>query len=246
MDTFANLGEVEWARHMFGDGRWEVFVPSWMDNECLETWELPRFFSMESYLEPGMLFYEVGAHTGSCDVPISRFVGGAENMVLIEPNPLNWPNTKATLERNGCGVPRYTFQGFVGMNETADAQIYANAYPQGPDYSKLITVCSFRILDEQAFVENTPCLKLDTLVKPCGAPDAINIDVEGAAMVVLQSGEETLKKHHPLLWVSVHPSDLRLTTKLLPPESDVHDYLTKLGYKGTFLGKDHEDHWFYV
>jgi len=167
-----------------------------------------------------------------------------QNMVLIEPNPLNWPNIKAIIERNSCSTPHSTFQGFIGLDEKPDT-VYHNEYPKGIDYSKLIDLCSFRLLDEQHFVNITPQLKLDTLVSQCGIPHAINIDTEGSGLIVLQSGIKTLMEYHPLLWVSVHPDDLRPTTKFLPSESKIYDYLTHLGYRGTFLGKDHEEHYFY-
>jgi FkbM family methyltransferase len=244
MDTFTKLDEAKWSRRMIG-GQW-VFVPSFEDPNDLEHWEISTYLSMQSLLKPGMLFYEIGAYTGWCDVPITRFVGGAENMVLVEPNPINWPNIKATLEKNSCGIPRATFMGFAGTDEKFLSPVVHNGYPTEPDYGKLMEVCSFRLLDEQGNKDNTACITLDNLVALCGAPDAINVDVEGAALIVLQSATQTLRRYRPMIWVSIHPITLRETTKLLPPEEGVHNYLKQYGYRGTFLGKDHEEHWVYV
>jgi len=70
--------------------------------------------------------------------------------------------------------------------------------------------------------------------------------VEGAGLVVLRSGIRTLKRHHPIIWLSIHDINLRPTTRLLPPEEGCHDLLRGLGYTGTHLATDHEEHWVYV
>ncbi len=87
-------------------------------------------------------------------------------------------------------------------------------------------------------------MRLDTLVGLVGTPpDAITIDVEGAEMVVLDSAIQTLDRHRPLVWVSVH-ADM-LTYDYDSMSEKVHLWMNERGYRMHCLGSDHEVHWLY-
>lgn len=243
--SFVGLDGLAWVKKRVAE-RYEVLVPQFMGvHGWFDTWEKDRFWSMEQHLKPGMIFYDIGAYDGWQDAIISRFVGGAQNMVLVEPEPTNWPNIKATFDANNCGLPKATFQGFIGSNESEKAAVYYNRYPEGVDYSKLISHTTFRHIDENA--HDTARTSLDTLASTCGKPDAINIDVEGAGLLVLQSAERTLEMFHPLIWVSIHDNEIFHHRPLanFPDEHGVSDYLKRFGYIGTFLANEHEEEWFF-
>lgn len=241
--AFVNIKDVTWSDKLVG-GSWPVKVPSFMDiHGWFPVWEVERFRSMENALRPGKVLYDIGAYDGWQDAILSSFVG-AQNMVLVEPEPTNWPNIRHTWEANTLEAPGATFMGLIGTQET-EGTVFFRQYPEGPDYSQLISHTTFRHLDEN--LHNTACLSLDSLVKKTGMiPDAINVDVEGAGLVVLQSGEETLRHYRPLVWVSIHPGLTRETLGQLPAEEGVHEFMKNLGYREQFLAVDHEEHWLFV
>lgn len=241
--AFVDLKDVTWSKKVVA-GKYPVLVPSFMDVHLWwSNWEKERFASMEAKLKPGMTFYDIGAYDGWQDAIISHFVGGSENMILVEPEPTNWGNIKATFDANGLDAPYSTYMGFIGTDTTGKDLVYYDSYPSGPDYSKLISHTTFRHLDENA--HNTSCLPLDALVGLSRKPDAINVDVEGAALIVLRSAVETLRAFHPTLWVSIHGQMTRETYNQLPSEQGVHEFLAQFGYKGTLLANDHEEEWIF-
>jgi len=219
------------------NGRYPVKVPSFMDvHDWWGNWETARFRSMEELLKPGMVLYDCGAFDGWQSTILSRFVGGAENMALIEPVYENWANIKATWEANCLPAPGMSYIGFVGP-KIHSSTIWRYEWPD-VDYSKAIAVTKFKHICENP---ETPSLPLTTLTLAWREPDAINIDVEGAELSVLRSGEEMLRKNSPLLWVSIHPEFMRERYGHDPGE--ISKFLISLGYRSQFLGTDHEDHW---
>lgn len=241
--AFVDLKDISWSKKMVAN-RYPVLVPSFMDvHAWWSNWEKERFASMEAHLKPGTLFMDIGGYDGWQDAIISQFVGGAENMIIVEPEPTNWPNIRHTFENNGWGVPHATYMGFINTEETGTDEINLHAWPKGPDYTKLISHTTFRHIDENS--HNTSSMKLDTLAALAGVPTAINVDVEGAGLIVLQSATWLLKHVHPLIWVSVHGQMTRETYNQLPSEEGVHEFLESFGYHGTLLANDHEQEWFY-
>jgi|SRR5580765_1810367 len=240
-DIFVPIEELTFSEKLV-NGRYRVKVPSFMDvHEWWGDWEKTRFLSMDENLKPGMVLLDIGAFDGWQSAILARFVGGGQNMILVEPVAENWPNIKATWEANGIEPPRATYMGFVGPigeKETLLPNVNIGEWPEGPDYSKAIAVTKFKHIDEHS--EITACLPLDTFDR---MPNAINIDVEGAELLVLQSGERMLKEGSPLIWLSVHPEFMHQRYGHDPKQ--IAAFLRPLGYRPDFLGTDHEDHYFW-
>src|SRR3984893_16069278 len=206
-DTFEDVATLEFVERLV-NGKYPVKVPKFLDHhEWWGNWERERFNSMEELLKPGMVLYDCGAFDGWQDVILSRFVGGGQNMVLIEPVAENWANIRATWDANGVIAPHATYMGLIGTKEVGGPEVATlnfGDWPKGPKYSKAISVTKFKHIAEHA--GTTPCLRLDSIYDaPLCEPDAINIDVEGAESLVLQSAKRTLEQHSPLVWVSIHP-----------------------------------------
>ena len=254
-DIFENTEGLKFSRKLV-NGKYEVLVPSFMDvHDWWGDWETARFNSMEALLKPGMILFDVGAFDGWQSVILSRFVG-AKNMVLIEPVAENWPNIKSTWEANRLTAssalmehpiqplaefPLATYMGFIGPETKNLPSVNNHLWPAGPDYSKAIAVTKFQHLNENG--DTRPCFSLDNLRRLTTTPDAINIDVEGAELIVLKSAIDTLLMWSPLVWISVHPQFMRERYGHEP--EDVDKLLHALGYKGEFLGEDHELHFLY-
>lgn len=221
-----------------GVHRWTIDLPTPLaDWDVFEYWEASRFDSMAKHLDQGMTLFDVGAEHGWCSVIYATLVG-PDNMVLIEPTAEFWPNIRATWSRNFYTRPRACYRGLIGAESTDTTTTDFVNWPaasKGP----LIDKNKYEYLHAN---NDIPVLTIDDLVGNTGVvPDAITIDIEGAELLALRGATETIIDRKPMFWVSVHPDmserDYGLT------DTQLHDFMASLGYKGEHLGTDHEQHW---
>lgn len=215
---------------------WDVFT----------IWEAERIASMEKHLKQGDVLFDIGTESGWCNLVYARMVG-PENMVLIEPTQEFWPNIKALWEKNYPGIKPKGFYDGLFSDKTTETrkmtwQTYVDEWPT-VSQGDLIDRNKYQYIHENS--ENVPEITIDDYVSKTGIiPDAMTCDTEGSEYLIFKGGEQTLKKHHPKLWISVHP-DMALRDYGVK-ENELDDYLKGLGYEGEFLAKDHEEHWYYA
>lgn len=224
-------------------GRWLVRIPKFLAeyHGWWDTWEKERNESIFDHLKPGMVFYEIGASDGWQAAFYASMVGGASFMVLIEPSVELWPNIRSIWRANNLSVPRATYCGFCSDHDTANGTVQLSDWPHGPDYSEFVKGQTFSSLSFPSHATK-PCRKLDSLAAVAGPPDAVNIDVEGAELLVLYGVERTLKEKHPLIWLSVHPEMMETfghTPRML------FDFMERCEYRNELLAVDHEQHFFF-
>jgi len=211
------------------------------------------FDSIKQLLKPGSTFYDIGAYDGITSIPPAQHLGG-ENVVIIEPGEMNWATIRARWEAHKLAPPRATFAGFMDsinkLGVDPRAVVYKNGFP--PEAHKFRVAeqeegLNFRVLEYRALypeVAAIPSLTLDTVISIAGVPAGIQMDVEGAELLVLQGAQYTLKEYHPVVWVSVHPNHMRTHFKQEPQE--LHDFMKSLGYSSTLVANSHEEQWRYV
>ncbi len=212
---------------------WDVFT----------IWEADRIASMEKHLRKGDVLFDIGTEQGWCNLVYARMVG-PENMVLIEPTQEFWPNIKALWDKNYPGVKPKGFYDGLFSDKTTDLQRGGNNFIDWPTVSggDLIDRNKYQYIHENT--ENVPEMTIDDYVTRTGiVPNALTMDTEGSEMLILKGAKQTLKKHTPKLWISVHP-DMALRDYGVKP-NEIHDYLKSLGYRGEYLATDHEEHWYY-
>lgn len=200
-----------------------------------------RLESMEKLLKNGDTYFDIGTEHGWFAPIFARWVG-AENMCLFEPQPLSWPNIRATWEENvGKIMPKSAYYGFVGDRiQRDDVHQPLGRWPVQTemDFQLRPGYCG---LNER---RDIPATTLDAWVEKTGVvPDAIGMNIEGAEAVVLAGGQGVFKKYHPLVWVGMHVYDQDKS----PIEYDYGttcDNLLQLmydcGYKTELLGQSFE------
>jgi FkbM family methyltransferase len=223
------------------------FLHEW---DVYDYWEKERIFSIEKHLSKGDTFYDVGAEHGWLPALFAKYVVGGDAMVLLEPTPEFWPNIKAIWEENELADPLFCIQALIGEETTENVLDMEHAtkvakWPLVAEGDELIPKLSYRYLHEKFHVENTPQITIDDMVEKFNIkpPKAINVDVEGAEIHVMKGAKQTLLKHRPLCWISVHP-DLGMKNYNTTAEQ-FHEFMESCGYKKTHLATDHEEHWFY-
>lgn len=229
------------------NGRWAIIttdaVADWDggtgDYSVRRGWEFERFESFQRHLKYGDVFFDVGAEHGWISAVIGREFVGAENMVLFEPGAEFWINIRKVWEYNGLNEPLGCFYGFVGSESTTEATPGwpAEAVQGAPEVGGM----PYETLEN---AKEIPTISIDDYVKDTGhRPNAINVDVEGAELIVMSGAVDTMIMYRPLVWVSVHP-DLMVRDHGTNREEFL-DFMRTNHYTGTLLGTDHEEHWLF-
>jgi FkbM family methyltransferase len=221
------------------NGKWDIWLPKhraerpeWFTDK---GWERARLDSMHKHLSKDDLMFYVGAEEG--DMAALCQMWGAK-MVLFEPNPKVWSNIKAIWKANKLEDPLLCYVGFAS-NKTST---------QGIDLiireSVWANCANGKLIADHGFMElhnhNAPEIKIDDIEV---IPTAISIDVEGSEWQVLRGAEQTLRKYHPKIWLSLHPEFMfRIYGEY---QFDLRAWIKNLGYKETLLDYQHEVHLMY-
>lgn len=245
------------------NGRWTLLLPEHRaerEQWKIENggWEKERLAAMAECIarqgkdaaRDGLdspVVYDIGAEEG--DFPALWASWGAD-VLLVEPNPLVWPNIRAIFEANDlvdhvveCWV------GFAGdFLRPAEEQWLHDWLDGGRDiwpqcaFGPVIGDHGFLVLPERPDV---PVMTIDYAAhwtrRP---PTVITIDVEGAELTVLRGARATLEESKPAVFVSVH-IDLPWIDEKYPGDTGdkVGEFMEGFGYVGRHLATDHEEHW---
>lgn len=223
------------------NGEFDIIVPEHRANRpdwyTEEGWERARLKSMSQNLSKGDVMYYIGAEEG--EMPALCQMWGAET-ILFEPNPKVWSNIYAIYKSNKLNPPTF-YQGFAS-NEDKIPKDYIELSWEEIGHLNIESAHGFKELYQEA--ENYPQYKVDTIVEKTGKiPTALSIDVEGSEFEVLKGAEQTLRKYHPKIWLSLHPEFLFHQWNVYG--SDVRNWLKTVGYNETLLDYKHEVHLFY-
>lgn len=219
---------------------WTFWVPDNVANwDAIHNWERERLASMEAYLKPGDVLFDIGAEHGWLSAIYGTFVGHAQ-MVLVEPSPFFWPNIARVWYLNHFDTPRATYNAYAGASVNGE-------HPTGDPWP---SATAGEECDAQAYVNlahenlhNLSTITVDSMTER-DTPRGITIDVEGAELLVLQGASETLRIDRPLVWVSVH-DDLMARDYGHDPVA-LFDLMAEHRYDATLLAIDHEAHWLFT
>lgn len=218
--------------------KWDIWLPDHRAaREEWPTWENKRLASMHKTTQPGGIVYYVGAEEG--DMAALLAMWGAK-LVLFEPNEKVWPNIKAIWRFNKLETP-FCIGGFAS-DETYGSPIAFKDFPEWAD-GEIIHDHGFKELKDPGDI---PMIKIDDMTGLLGAmiPNMISIDVEGAEGRVLRGAEQTLRKYHPRIYLSLHPEFLH--EQYGEWGAELRKWIIDLGYKETLLDYPlHEVHLLY-
>lgn len=160
------------------------------------TFELENAASMQRWIRPGEVAYDIGAHVGYFSVYMSRLVGSQGTVYAFEPRGINLRFLRRHLRINGC--PNVVITEACVGDRSGAAKMETRQGGTGT-----------------AFVSDTGDLDvtmvcIDELVGggQLPAPDYMKIDVEGAETKVLRGARRTLCEHRPRLIVATHSPEL--------------------------------------
>lgn len=200
-----------------------------------DYWERPMLDTMQERLKQGDIIFDIGTEAGYFAALFGKYMVGGENVIMFEPDDTVWDMIDEIWKANGLDKPKAKWHGFVSDTSNKIKERKPKPFA-GPH--------AYKYLSNQNDFRTTPRITIDDFVKKEGLePKAIKVDVEGSEFLVLKGAEKTLKKVKPFVWVSIHP-DLMQTNHQNTPE-DIMQYMNGLGYQGTHLSTDHEQHWLF-
>jgi len=175
----------------------------------------------------GKVVYDIGSYEGIFSMFAARAVGDSGMVIICEPNPWCFQNTRCNLELNhfGCKI----LMENVALSDARSTMKMVQPKRE-PARSTLNNDIAERIKTTEDFVTfETRVERLDDLVaeRNWPAPDFIKIDTEGVELAVLKGAEQTLATHKPELLVEMDGTT---------PESwaanfrAIHRFLSGLGY----------------
>ncbi len=168
-------------------------------------------------LNPGMSFWDVGAHAGFFSLLASRIVGDEGMVHAFEPQPDSRDRLVAGIELNSAA--NVTVHPIALSNFDGDAVLYQHA--QSPKWS---------LVSERGETDGVTvrCQMIDSVAEELGAPDVIKIDAEGAELEVMRGGLETAGRAHPTFVVEFSDEGMVDQARAMLPD---HTF--------EFLGENH-------
>ncbi len=152
-------------------------------------------------LEPGMVFFDVGAHFGYYSLLASTLVGKAGAVHAFEPTP----STFEVLRRNTAMKPNVRVNN-VALWSRAESLEFRD---YGTMYSAFNSIQAGEVEDNmREGVSGAPCTvqatSVDEYVRITGAtPNFLKLDAEGAELNILAGMAETIRRARPILTVEV-------------------------------------------
>lgn len=196
-----------------------------------ETVEAKSYAAIKRHLQPGDLFFDVGAAIGCYTMVAASCIGESGKVIAFEPDPDARIYLRRHLAWNGL-EDRVTVREVCCGRQSGDADLFVSPQDVGGQAS-VLPVEGFRKIHVNA-------TSLDDEYRNCGrAPSVIKIDVEGAEWDVLQGAVSLLSEAKPVLLLSIHPS---LLSAIDVSENQILRWLADLGYQCEILERDHEVH----
>jgi len=196
-----------------------------------ESIERESYDAFAKAVGPGDIVYDVGAHIGTYTILSLLKSAPDGRVVAYEPVGATLEFLKRHAQWNGVSG-RVIFRPVCCGSESGQSLLYFREGEMGGD-SGLLPV-------DGASRTDVRVRKLDSEVAELGIiPTIIKIDVEGWEWEVLKGAEATLARHHPTIFLSLHPQAL---ARLGTTAEAVQGWLEQLAYRHRVIAIDHEIH----
>ena len=179
-------------------------------------------------LDPGEVFWDVGANIGYFALVAAAAVGDTGQVLTFEPGA-------AALERLRANVALNHYKNIV-IYPLAVAEVEGEATLYRAEGMADSSASLFAAVAGTVGGEVCRTVALDDFLKKekLRPPDFLKLDVEGAELRALQGAAQILAKHRPLLLVEMEEKNLRAAGA---SKAAIQAFLTDFGYRPAHLRK---------
>lgn len=199
----------------------------WRNYSCYQPWMSIGIYEPEvsklifDTLQPGDVFYDVGANAGYYTLIGARAVGVSGKVIAFDPVPKN----AATIDEQ---IKLNELQRICKIEEVAlsnKKEVLGLSIPTQNANAHLTNIVAPHIKDQSGEIIQVNCIRLDDYAKHNAWPTFVKIDIEGAEVQALIGAKGLLENEEaPVLLITAHSSQL---------EKEVKDILLQAGYKIT-------------
>ena len=185
-----------------------VVLPEAVSNEIAlaGTYETDLTIALIQLLEPGMVFFDIGAHRGYFSLLAARLVGSTGQVHAFEPTP----GTFQLLSANLSSHSNVRLNNVAVYSESKEL-IFHDFGLSAPAFNSIYAPRLSKDLAQRIPVENrrVPAVSIDDYVKRSGVrPNLIKIDAESAEADILHGMAETLLTLRPAFTLETGDMDL--------------------------------------
>lgn len=155
--------------------------------------------------------FDLGGFMGVSSLLFARYTGEGGRVYCFEPNPYNANRIRKNLSLNPAESKKIRVLPFaVGNQNTNTTFLLSRMVDDGRSSTSQLmnahcTLPRSELYDLGFYEQSVQLVRLDDFVAESGAvPDVIKVDIEGAEHFFLEGAFETLKKHHPVLFIELH------------------------------------------
>jgi FkbM family methyltransferase len=171
-------------------------VDSGLHGFWLGHYDLVLRRAIQASLQPGDVFYDVGANVGYYSLLASVLVGDEGLVLAFEPSRRNLTYLHQNLQ----------------INDIANVKVMEFAVGERSGHVRFHEETNGRMSHQDASGEiEVPLISLDDWIANSGTspPNILKIDVVGSEMGVLRGASRILSEDRPVLFMQVHSFDLR-------------------------------------
>ena len=163
----------------------------------------PMLAELDAAANSEAVIYDIGANVGVYSLALAA--GEPDRrLVACEPAPRIQRQLRANIAANAVDDRIEVLDCGVGATDGSQ-RFYRSTYPECSGFDRESATRWGATVADTAEVA---VRRLDRLVDSHGLPDAVKIDVEGAAPAVLRGARETLQTHQPTLFIEIHEEGL--------------------------------------
>jgi FkbM family methyltransferase len=214
------------------DSEWYEFRPGlWMRLNVRDlvqqtiflegVWDPSLTNFIESFLHPGDVFIDVGAHVGYFTLLASRRVGPAGTVLSIEPNPFALRQLEQNVEHS------HLQNVLIEHTACGESDDVVRLYLHTESNSSMASLFTESVSGDVAV--EVPCTTLDRLCQVRGLQRVklVKVDVEGAEFFVLRGMKRIMRELRPVIVVELYP---QLLEAVGTPLHEVEAFLKDLDY----------------
>lgn len=154
--------------------------------------------SLQQFLKPGMVVYDVGAHIGFFSLIAARLVGPTGTVIAFEANPTVVEYTRLHRDRNACNHMYVLGRAVWSANQDV-------CFDDGD--SSMINGMGHIVTMNTPNTIVIPTITLDDISTLFAPPDFIKMDIEGAEIEALKGAEHVFTTLRPILLCELHGSE---------------------------------------